>query len=152
MADLIVQVSLLELFRQLVAWSLANRQPLSQLLSNATLELLPPSIARYWFRTVKPEPWIDHDFANRTRLTARLFGVEDPFGFRLPTRRSTICAVVLMANKLAKAISPHQEEICYPYLDRDLVEFVLSHPREPVASPRRAPVPDAALAGRPGAA
>lgn len=137
LADLIMQLKFVKLARQLVAWSLVKRQPWLHLLWQATVDLLPTSLGQYFVKQAKVEPWIDNNFAKRTRLALRLLDVDEHFGLWLPTRRSHIGGVLLMANKLAKSKSVVMapEELRCPYLDRNLIEFTLSIPANQLLRP-----------------
>lgn len=137
LADLILQFQLVRLAQQLIAWSLAKRRPWIQLLGQALIEFLPSPLAVHFVKYARVEPWIEREFAKRTRIAIRKLDVEDHFGFLMPTRRSYIGGVVLMANKLAKQISPKDipEETRYPYLDQSLIEFVLSIPATQLLRP-----------------
>jgi len=137
LADLLIQFRLIKLAKQLTAWSLVKRRPWFHLLGQAFLSLLPAILGQYCDKSAKNEAWIEKDFARRTRIGVRLLGVEEHFGLWLPTRRHYAGGVVLMANKLAKwvtsAVTP--EEGRFPYLDQDLVEFVLSIPATQLLRP-----------------
>lgn len=137
LADLIVQFKLVPLARQVTAWSLVKRRPWAHLLWDASVELLPASLGQYFAKQAEVEPWIEKGFAKRTQLAVRLLDVDEHFGLWLPTRRSCISGVLMMANKLAKWESPIQalEEGRYPYLDRSLVEFILSIPASQLLRP-----------------
>ena len=137
LADLIVQFKFVTLAKQLMAWSLVKRCPWIQLLSQASVGLLPASLGQYFNKQARVEPWIERDFARRTRLAIRLLDVGEHFGFCLPTLRSCIAGVVLMANKLAKWKSPAMalEENRYAYLDQNLIEFILSIPASQLLRP-----------------
>jgi asparagine synthase (glutamine-hydrolysing) len=128
LADLIVQFKLFPLAKQLMAWSLAKRQPWMRILSRSLLVLLPSSLGQYVLRDAKIEPWIEKRFARRTGMAFRQLDVREDFGLRLPSHRSYGRAVLSMANKMSKLVSPYLalEEARYPYLDRELVEFTLS--------------------------
>jgi asparagine synthase (glutamine-hydrolysing) len=130
LADLIVQFRFVSLAKQLMAWSLVKRRPWVQLLGEASAELLPASLARYFVKQAKVESWIERGFAKRTRIAVRLLDVDEHFGMWLPTRRSSVGVVLLVSNKLAKLHSPvlALEEFRYPYLDQNLIEFILSIP------------------------
>ncbi len=138
LADLLVQCKLVTLARQLMAWSLVKQRPLCHLLWDAAMELLPPSISRCFVKQAKVEPWIDPIFAKRTNLAIQLIDVDEHFGLLLPTRRSCIGGVLLMANKLAKLESStvQLEENRYPFLDQNLIEFILSIPANQLLRPR----------------
>ncbi|HWY54133.1 MAG TPA: asparagine synthase-related protein [Terriglobales bacterium] len=137
LADLIVEFKLVSLARHLMAWSLVKRRPWIHLLLQAVTELLPASLAQYLVKETKLEPWIKGDFAKRTRLPVRLLGPTESFGLWLPTRRSHVGGVLLMANKLAKWESSvlALEEARYPYLDQNLIEFILSIPASQLLRP-----------------
>ena len=137
LADLIVQFKLVSLAKQLTAWSLVKRRPWIQLLWQSAIDVLPPSLGQYLVKEAKVEPWIRKDFAKRTRLAIRQLGVDEHFGLWLPTRRSCIGGVLLMASKLAKYTPPVSalEEARYPYLDQNLIEFILSIPASQLLRP-----------------
>lgn len=137
LADLIVQFKLVSLAKQLTAWSLVKRRPWIQLLWESAIDVLPVSLGQYLVEEAKVEPWIQKDFAKRTRLAIRQLAVDEYFGLWLPTRRSYIGGVLLMACKLAKFTPPVSvlEEARYPYLDQNLIEFILSIPASQLLRP-----------------
>lgn len=137
LADLIVQFKLVQLAQQLIAWSLVKRRPWIHLLCDAAADLLPPWIRQHFAKQAKVEPWIDRNFAKRTELATLLIDVNEHFGMWLPTRRSCIGAVTLMANKVSKwkSCALQLEESRYPYLDRNLIEFILSIPATQLLRP-----------------
>jgi asparagine synthase (glutamine-hydrolysing) len=130
LADLIVQFKLVSLAKHLTAWSLVKRRPWIHLLWQSAIDVLPASLGQYLVKEAEVEPWIRKDFAKRTRLSIRQLDVDEHFGLWLPTRRSYIGAVHLMACNLAKHRPPASalEEARYPYLDQNLIEFILSIP------------------------
>jgi asparagine synthase (glutamine-hydrolysing) len=137
LADLIVQFKLVSLAKQLTAWSLVKRRPWIHLLWQSAIDALPASLGQYLVQEAKVESWIRKDFAKRTRLAIRQLDVDDHFGLWLPTRRSYIGGVLLMACKLAKFQPPvwALEEARYPYLDQNLIEFILSIPASQLLRP-----------------
>ncbi len=137
LADLIVQFKFISLAKQLTAWSLVKRKPWIQLLWQSAIDVLPPSLGQYLAKEAKVELWIRKDFAKRTRLAIRQLGADEHFGLWLPTRRSCIGGVSLMASKLAKYTPPVSalEEARYPYLDQNLIEFILSIPASQLLRP-----------------
>ena len=130
LADLIVQFRFVSLAKQLMAWSLVKRRPWIQLLWQSAIDVLPSFLGQYFAKEAKIEPWIRKDFAKRTGLALRQIDTAEHFGLWLPTRRSCISGVLIMANNLAKLLPPAQafEEARYPFLDQTLIEFVLSIP------------------------
>jgi asparagine synthase (glutamine-hydrolysing) len=137
LADLIVQFKFIKLTKQVVAWSLIKRVPWIELLCKSAIDVLPASLRLYLAKEAKVEPWIRKEFAKRTRLALRQLDVEDHFGLWLPSRRSYIAGVLIMANNLAKLTPPVQasEEIRYPFLDQTLIEFLLSIPADQLLRP-----------------
>jgi asparagine synthase (glutamine-hydrolysing) len=137
LADLIVQFKFGSLTKELVIWSLDKRRPWIQLLWESAIDVLPPSLGQYLAREAKIEPWMRKDFAKRTRLAIRQLDVDEHFDLWLPTRRSYITGVLVMANNLAKLTAPvcALEETRYPYLDQTLIEFILSIPANQLLRP-----------------
>jgi asparagine synthase (glutamine-hydrolysing) len=137
LADLIVQFKLVSLAKQLTAWSLVKRRPWTHLLWQSAIDVLPASLSQYLVKEAKVEPWIRKDFAKRTRLAVRKLDVAEHFGLWLPTRRGYVGGVQLMACKLAKFVPPASalEEARYPYLDQNLIEFILSIPASQLLRP-----------------
>ena len=132
LGDLILKGRLFRLTHQLSAWSLIKRRPWMHLLWDSAIDTLPPAFAQYLLPEGKIETWYRRDFARRTRLRYRQSAVSETFGFWLPTRRSVIGGVQAMAYNLAKMASPTRalEETTYPYLDQNLIEFVLATPAD----------------------
>jgi asparagine synthase (glutamine-hydrolysing) len=137
LADLILQFRFISLAKQLIAWSLVKRRPWIHLLWQSAIEVLPAAWGQYFVKEAKIESWIRKDFAKRTRLAIKQLDVDEHLGFWLPTRRSCIGGVLLMACKLAK-FAPKVlacEEARYPYLDQNLIEFILSIPATQLLRP-----------------
>jgi asparagine synthase (glutamine-hydrolysing) len=137
LGDLIMQFKLVSLAKQLTAWSLVKRRPWIHLLWQSAIEVLPASLGKYLVKEAKVEPWIRKDFAKRTRLAIRRVGVDEYFGLWLPNRRSCVAGVLRMASKLAKYTPPISalEEGRFPYLDQNLIEFILSIPANQLLRP-----------------
>ena len=117
------------------AWS--NGDPGFIFSGNPQSIALPCSLGQYLVKEAKVESWIRKDFAKRTRLAIRQTDVDEHFGLWLPTRRGYIGGVHLMACKLAKFTPPVSalEEARYPYLDQNLIEFILSIPASQLLRP-----------------
>jgi asparagine synthase (glutamine-hydrolysing) len=137
LADLIVQFKLVSLAKQLTAWSLVKRRPWTHLLWQSAIDVLPASLSQYLVKEAKVESWIRKDFAKRTRLAVRKSDIDEHFGLQLPTRRGYVGGVHLMGCKLAKFVPPVSapEEARYPYLDQNLIEFILSIPASQLLRP-----------------
>jgi len=137
LADLIVQFRFVSLAKQLMAWSLVKRRPWIQLLWHSAIDVVPASLGQYFVKEAKIEPWIRKHFAKRTGLALRQIDTAEHFGLWLPTRRSYIAGALTMANNLAKVAPATEalEEARYPFLDQDLIEFILSIPADQMLRP-----------------
>lgn len=137
LADLILQFRFIKLADELLAWSLLKRKPWIKLLWQSLMILLPPWLRQYAVKEAKVEPWIEEDFAKRTRIPLLQLGSMRTFGLFLPTRRACMCGVLAMANKMAKWNPSRLQpvEVRYPYLDQDLIQFVLSIPANQLLRP-----------------
>jgi asparagine synthase (glutamine-hydrolysing) len=137
LADLIMQFSLIKLAKELMAWSIIQRKPWIHILMRSSLELVPRALRQFFIEEAKIAPWIDKGFAKRTRLAVRQFDVEEHFSLLLPSRRSYIAGVLLMSRKMSKGHAPDllKGEPRYPYLDQNLIEFILSIPASQLLRP-----------------
>ena len=138
LADLIVQFKLVSLAKQLTAWSLVKRRPWIQLLWQSAIDVaacFPGPIFGQGgqSRTVDPEGLCQaHQTGYPTvgcRRALRALVTHSP--------RLTSVACMLMACKLAKFTPPVSalEEARYPYLDQNLIEFILSIPASQLLRP-----------------
>jgi asparagine synthase (glutamine-hydrolysing) len=136
LAELFIQLKLVRLGRQLMEWSLVKRRPWAHLLWDGVKELL-PLWAKQNAACLRVQPWIKEEFAKRTKRTCQSLTIDERSWFSSPTRRSCMRGVHLMANKMAKRTSSRSttEETRYPYLDRDLIEFILSIPAQQLLRP-----------------
>jgi asparagine synthase (glutamine-hydrolysing) len=137
LADLIVQFRLKLFARELIAWSLAKRRPWLHVLYDTVMLLVPAHLrARAGGRAIVPS-WIDPQFAKQQAIALRQLGPQDSFGFWLPSQKSFAQTVSLMSQEFSSfqpAYDGRLEER-YPYLDRDLIEFVLSIPPDQLLRP-----------------
>jgi asparagine synthase (glutamine-hydrolysing) len=136
-ADVIVQLKLSDLIRLLNAWSLAKRKPWMQLLWRAWLECLPARISYALGNRTPIEPWIVSDFAKRTNLSRRRMGLCGLDSRALPTSRSSFSALAVMATKMSRRLAGEAtpEETRFPFLDQDLIRFVISIPPSQLLRP-----------------
>ncbi len=135
LADLLVQFRLKRFAQQIMAWSLAKRRPLVQVLFDALLTLVPAALRAHVVGRAKVPPWIDQRFAREHRIGLRQLGPQESFGFWLPSRKSYAQTVCLMGHELNYFQPNRGVEERYPYLDRDLVEFILSIPADQMIRP-----------------
>ena len=136
LADLVTTGKLSVLARQLKAWALTHRKPWFHLLAEACRGFLPSML---WCRPADgaPAPWLRPNFAKRHRAALcgyptrlRLFGP-------LPSFQQNLNTLEALRRRLAwSALSPERPwENRYPYLDRDLLEFLFAIPRDQLVRP-----------------
>jgi asparagine synthase (glutamine-hydrolysing) len=122
--------------RQVTAWSLVKRRPWIHIALRAAALLAPVPIQARLMKEAEPAPWITAAFGKSFRLSLRQLGPVDRFGFWLPSRQTCARTAVAMSRLMAQSDdSIAGRETHYPYLDQDLVGFVLSVPREQLIRP-----------------
>jgi asparagine synthase (glutamine-hydrolysing) len=131
LADLVLRFKGFTLCKQLVSWSLAKRKPLTHLIRSTLVALLPSCLDRY-FDDDNLKLWLKRDFGEACQRARLRVGRLPTFGMWLPTRRSYVVAALMMADKMSKRnLRPRSlVEVRYPFLDQDLVQFVLSIPAD----------------------
>ena len=136
LADLLSEGCLIEFFRRGLAWSLSVRRPVISLYAAAIAGFFPQTLYRpsLLLRTV---PWIHPDFERRQRdneacrpLRLRLRGP-------LPSFQENLYALDWLRRQIFSAPLPATHDRRYPFLDRDLLEFLYAVPREQMVQPGR---------------
>jgi len=125
-----------KLATQLRIWSLEKRKPWFYLFWDAARKFLPPSLvgipSQMW-----PAPWLNSNFvkAHRSAVTGypsrrKLFGP-------LPSFQENVSTIDALRRQLVRIALPFKPpfEKRYPFLDRDLLEFMLAIPREQLVRP-----------------
>jgi asparagine synthase (glutamine-hydrolysing) len=134
--DLLVQARFSELTRQLKLWSLNKRKPWVHLLLEAVGAFLSPYLIGVPVHS-RPPGWLNHNFVDRNLqpLTGYMTRIK-LFGPR-PTFQENIAALDVVRRQIAcvalTADPPYEKR--YPYLDRDLLEFLYAVPREQLVRP-----------------
>ena len=134
--NLLARAHLLRLTSRLVEWSLAQRRPLAHLVLETAAGFLPVSIGRKLRQRQLPS-WIDGAFAVRHRRAlegyARRWHVFGP----LPAFQENIDTLETIRRQLSctEITLSHPFEKRYPFLDRDLLEYLFSIPREQLVRP-----------------
>lgn len=136
LADLLATARFPALLHQLQLWALDRRKPCFHLLF-AIFERFFPSFLAGVPEHMRPAAWLKDDFAKRQRtaLTGyprrlRFFGPLPSFQENL----STLDGLRRQLNCTAPASNPACERR-YPYLDRDLLEFLFALPPEQLVRP-----------------
>jgi asparagine synthase (glutamine-hydrolysing) len=134
---------------RLKVWALSQRRPWTHLLVDTAAGFLPPS----WSSATRSRPlatWLDGKFVGRYlhaldgyRRRLQVFGPRPSFQENLfalnMVRRQLACSHTTSRVKMDKR---------YPYLDRDLLEFLFAVPRHQLTQPgRRRALMRRALAG-----
>jgi asparagine synthase (glutamine-hydrolysing) len=136
LADLLVRARLHTLACQLKRWALQERKPWIYLFLEAIQEFLPEGIVASPQSNLPPA-WLQHDFAEQhssallpDRKKARIFGP-------LPSFQTNLKILEILRRQL-ECSAPERPPTCekrYPYLDRDLLEFLFFIPREQLVRP-----------------
>lgn len=126
----------LRLITRLKAWALIDRRPWTHLLWEVICAFMPGGVAGVPAYKA-PAPWLEPGFIRRHKTA--LAGYESRlklFG-PLPSFQENILALEALRRQLScenPSPSPIFEK-AYPYLDRDLLEFIYAIPREQLVRP-----------------
>lgn len=149
LADLLRYFRLRSLARRLKAWALNRRQPWLKLLGDVVQSFISCSL-RSNAPGLHSAPWIDANFLRRHGTA--LAGYEDRlaiFGPR-PSFQENMATLNALRRQLGcfRHASDFYYEKRYPYLDRDLLEFLFAIPRDQLVRPgQRRSLVRRALAG-----
>jgi asparagine synthase (glutamine-hydrolysing) len=133
LADLAATFRLGEFSTQLRAWALQQRKPWIHLLGEVARRFVPSPILQ------QTPAWLDSGFARRYRAAlAGYYQPLRPFGSR-PSLQEGLFTVEVLRRQLGCFAIPQDPtyETRYPYLDRDLMEFLLAVPRQQLIRPGR---------------
>jgi asparagine synthase (glutamine-hydrolysing) len=136
LADLLARCRIEELAHQLKVWALHKRKPWLHLLFEAARGFLPPALIGV-SKQMRPAPWLHSKFVKlhqaafigyETKL--RLFGA-------LPSFQQNLITLSGLRRQLGCDALPSDPtyEKRYPYLDRDLLEFLFAIPRDQLVRP-----------------
>ena len=131
MAEMLLDWQWLSLVKVLTEWSfLIRKRPWIQLFLQTLFRLLPPT----GDSLLREQPWLNESFAKRndTYLFPRLERTR-----QLWMRPSLRHAVELLTSRACQmtTTTPWRVERCYPFLDQDLVMFLISIPLEQLLRP-----------------
>lgn len=129
--DLIAERQFARLASRLKRWALEKRKPWFHLFFEAVGEFLPaPERGR-------PAPWLTQSFAGCWRRVLAGYHPRIRLCGALPSFQLGILTVEALRRQLAARALPTDpnREVRYPYLDRDLLEFLLAIPREQLVRP-----------------
>lgn len=134
--DLLARRRLRSLAAQITAWAFSQRKPWISLMAETLREFL-PEFVRKTPPQRKPAHWLTPDFVGR--YSAALRGYDRRLRLFGPLPSFQRCLAVLdgLGRQLGcSVLTPETRcERRYPYLDRDLLEFVFAIPREQLLRP-----------------
>ena len=134
--DLLARAQFGALAHQLKVWALEKRKPWFHLFWEAARGFFPPALVGVP-KYMRPAPWLQSNFVKRhwAALTGypsrtKLFGP-------LPSFQENVSTLDALRRQLARTALPFEPpyEKRYPYLDRDLLEFMFAIPREQLVRP-----------------
>jgi len=136
LADLLARAHFQKLAPQLKAWALDKRKPWFYLLGETLCDFMPPNLVPA-LKPARRLTWLQPDFVRRQR--AALTGYETRLRFfgPLPSFQYSLGTLARLRRRLALEESPSRPcyEKRYPYLDRDLLEFLFAVPRDQLVRP-----------------
>ena len=137
LADSIVSVRPKRLVQDLYAWSLVRKTPCLHLLAKAISLALFKGIHGEFDSIVKTPPWHNKEFMRKQRLAVRRMEMQVSSKCGAPSRRAYLCGLYGLKQQLA--LTEPSWTGCftyaYPYLDQDLVEFLLAIPMQQIQRP-----------------
>lgn len=124
------------LAQQLKVWALEKRKPWFQLLCESARGFLPPTligVPKY----LQPAPWLQPGFVSRHRGALTGYPARTKLFGPLPSFQENMHTLDALRRQLAQTALPFEPpfEKRYPYLDRDLLEFMFAVPREQLVRP-----------------
>jgi asparagine synthase (glutamine-hydrolysing) len=134
--DLLARAEFRRLAQCLKTWALHKRKPLLLLFLETVRGFLPPSfVAIPEIR--RPAPWLTADFVARTEPALLGYPSRVELLGPLPSFRENMIMVEALRRQLACEVLTADPvyETRYPYLDRDLLEFLFAIPRDQLVRP-----------------
>jgi asparagine synthase (glutamine-hydrolysing) len=134
--DLLARARFTTLAHQVKLWALEKRKPWFHLFFEAAKAFFPPAVVGVP-KDMRPAVWLNSTFVNRHRAAltgypsrVRLFGP-------LPSFQENVGTLDALRRQLTCTPLPSDPlyEKRYPYLDRDLLEFMSAIPREQLVRP-----------------
>ena len=138
LADLLARAEIGKFSQRLVRWALVKRRPVLHLAAETVRQFLPA-----WFNDVadyrRPPSWLTPKFARRYRSALEGYNTRLRLLGPLPSFQENLSTFEVLRRQLAVRF-PAVDSLCevrYPYLDRNLVEFLYSVPREQILRPNQ---------------
>ena len=134
--DLLVRARLITLAHELKTWALNKRKPWLHLFLEAVRGFFPPALAGVP-NHMRPAAWLHRDFVRRYQSALTGYPSRVKVSKSLPSFQESLSTLEGLRRQLHCVALPSDpaHEIRYPYLDRDLLEFLYAVPREQLVRP-----------------
>jgi len=140
LADLLATADLRRFLQQLTQWALAKRKPVFHLAMDTVKSFLPRDLGGIE-KVKRPVAWLEAAFVSKHRHALQGYDKRLTLFGTLPSFQDNVQTLEAVRRQLACSPAPSSPpyEKCYPYLDRDLLEFLFAVPRDQIvrASQRR---------------
>jgi asparagine synthase (glutamine-hydrolysing) len=138
LADLLVRLRALRFLQQSIRWALAKRTPVIALWWTVIQQFLPEGVHPTSRRTGEFS-WLTQEFAQRNRNDLVFRQPRTKLIGRLPSLQANLATLDTLRRQLSCVAleSRPAYEWRYPFLDRDLVSFCFSIPREQMVRPHQ---------------
>jgi asparagine synthase (glutamine-hydrolysing) len=129
--DLLTHGQFARLAHQLKCWALEKRRPWFHLLFEAVREFLPAP------QRERPASWLAESFAISQRKALAGYASRIRLQSGLPSFQQDLSTIDAVRRQVASIPLPDDplREVRYPFLDRDLLEFLFAIPREQLVRP-----------------
>lgn len=147
--DLVAKGHLKRLTYQLKIWALSKRKPWFHLLFDAARAFFPPALVGAQ-KNRRPVFWLNQAFVKRNRRALQGYETRVKMFGPLPSFQENVSTFQALQRQLGCDAVPCESlsEKRYPYLDRGMLEFLYSVPREQFVRPgQRRSLMRRALAG-----
>ncbi len=136
LANLLARGQFGALAHQLKLWALEKRKPWFHLFWEATRGFFPPSLVGVP-KYMRPAPWLQSSFVKRHWAALTGYPCRTNLFGPLPSFQENVSTLDALRRQLARTALPFEPpfEKRYPYLDRDLLEFMFAIPREQLVRP-----------------
>lgn len=135
LANLLVRARVGELAHQLKAWALNKRKPWFYLFFETARVFFPPALVGVP-KYRRPAPWLTPRFVKEHRFALQGYEPRVKLFGALPSFQMNLDALNGLRGQLDSSLESNPlRERRYPYLDRDLLEFLFAIPREQLVRP-----------------
>jgi len=136
--DLLARGRFGALAQQLKGWALQQRKPWIHLFWEVARDFLPPGLVGVP-EYMRPVSWLQSGFVKRNRAAVTGYPLRTRLLGPLPSFQGNMYTLEALRRQLAVAALPYGPpfEKRYPYLDRNLLEFMYAIPREQLVRPKQ---------------